>query len=63
MNIFTKWKWMLPGLFLVQLMACSKHDDKPAYGAPTVTLGSTDYKVKIGTTGTLTAQVGNAVNA
>jgi len=62
MNIFTKWKWMLPGLFLLQLMACSKHDEKPAYGAPAVTLGSTDYKVKIGTTGSLSAQVGNAVN-
>ncbi|HEY4286566.1 MAG TPA: PKD-like domain-containing protein [Puia sp.] len=63
MNIFTKSKWLLPGLFLVQLMACSKHDTKPSYGAPTVALSSTDYKVKIGTTGTLTAQVGNAIDA
>jgi hypothetical protein len=63
MNIFTKWKWMLPGLFLVQLMACSKHDVKPASGAPTVAFSSAEYKVKVGTTGTLNAQVGNAVDA
>ena len=61
MNIFTKWKWWLPGLLLVQLGSCTKHDGKPDQeGVPTVTFSTGEYKVKVGKSIMLSPQVKNA---
>lgn len=60
MNIFTKWKWALPGLLLLQLASCVKHDTTPKEGAPSVVFSASEYKVKVGTSITMVAQVKDA---
>ena len=60
MNIFTKWQRAIPFLLLLQLAACSKHDGRPSFGTPSITFSAGEYKVKLGQSITLSAQVATA---